>query len=423
MPHSRGSRLSDFTKNGPLLPAEEKLRIAAMRGETCKIGDGTRPTVSTKDNTIRASFLRYLILGGCKECPIHQRGILLKGAYLACSHSIEFGRCLDLQATDIQKDIALFNCHIDGSLILYGASAKTVILSGSSVSRIFGDRINLTGSLFLRHGFEATGNIGLLNAKLSGNLDCSNSAVLGSLISMDFTGATIGGNLLLRGCRAKSSICANNATIGGNVFLNQGFQTHGTIHLPNAHIGGNIFCDGGTFHNKDKAIHANKAVIDGNVILGPVNSAGTFSFQSATIGGDFSANGATLSAKPAIELRGAEIRGAFHWRNVKHAPGLLDLGGASAKTVNMDEKSWQKPASIKLNNFTYKSFDNLEPGANSNYWKRFLEQQPADDLGKKFRPRPYEHLAEVLHSMGYEEEARSIRIRAPATADRLHGKA
>jgi len=481
-PHTRGSRLSDFTKKAPLLPAEEKLREACMRGETCVIDDGTRPNASTNENTIRASFLRYLILGGCEESPLHQRGVHLYGAFIACRNSHDLGKYLDLEAATIPRDIKLVNCWIDGSVSLNGAKTRNVCFDGTTLDELFADGIQCEGNIFLRHNFRANSCVRLLGATLSGSLECTGGSFEDKVVSLAcdrirvkggiflnskfralgavrLVGAKTGGilncidgkfessqlslicddieidgglflsdgfqangvirlpsakvgeNIACRGGHCKSHFYANNATIGGNLFLDKHFQSHGTIHLPNAHIGGNILCDGGTFHNKDKAILANKATIDGNVILGVANAAGTFSFQSAIIGGDFSANGATLSAKPSLELRGAEIKGTFHWRDIKHAPGRLDLGGASAKTVNMDEASWQKPKSIKLNNFTYKSFDNLESGANSNYWKRFLEQQPNDDLGEKFRPRPYEQLAKVLHSMGYEEEARSIRIK------------
>jgi hypothetical protein len=39
-----------------------------------------------------------------------------------------------------------------------------------------------------------------------------------------------------------------------------------------------------------------------------------------------------------------------------------------------------------------------------------LKQQPNEHLGKRFKPRPWEQLASVLDSMGYEEEARDVRI-------------
>lgn len=426
--HSRGSVLDDFLKGNGLSQAETKLLYHCTRGEDCIIGDGTRPESKTDDNEIRASFLRYLILGGCDEAPLHQRGIRLHGAYITCRNNM-----FDLEAANICQEVGLLNCHIDGSLNLLGAISKSIYFDGTSLDEIYADRLTTEGGLFLRNGFQATNTVRLLGANIGGVLTCKNAnfigkenslvcdgiAVKGDVFLSDgfqaastvrLLGANIGSDLTCRDGVFRGDIYAGNAKIGGNIWLDKDFQISGTLSLANAIIGGNIQCTGGTFHSKNSAIHANKATIDGNVILGNCNAAGSFAFQGAKIGGDFSAQGATLSAKNCIQLRNSNIAGTFHWRDVEHAPGMLDLGGASVKTLNMDETSWQKPASIKLNNFTYQGFDALEKGANTNYWKRFLQKQPKADLTDKFRPKPFEHLASVLQGIGFEEEAKGIRI-------------
>ena len=431
--HSRGAKLSDFTKATKefpegLSPAEKKLLHACTRGEECVIGDGTRPTSAARENKLRASFLRYLILGGCDDVPIHRKGIVLVGAFIDCPNDK-----LDLDSTDIKQDINLVNCSLDGSVNLLGAKCQTLSLQGSSIKGLIADRLQTSGGVFLRNGFQAIENVRLLGAKISGDLSCTGGKFNGLPYSLTCDSAEIGGNILLKnrflasgkirlfGVKIKldltcrdgkflDSLSVPNAFIGGNVWLDEGFQIKGTVGFRNAEIGGNIICSGATFHNKDKAIQANKATIKGNVILGNCNSAGGFSFQGADIGGDFSASGATISAKKSIEFRNANIAGTLHWRDIEHAPGMLDLGGATVKTLNMDEESWQKPASIKLNNFTYQGFSDLEEGANSEYWTHFLEQQPKADLTNKFRPMPFEHLANVLQAIGLDEEAKNIRI-------------
>lgn len=431
--HSRGAKLSDFTKPNDefpdgLSPAEQKLLHACTRGEECIIGDGARPTSATRENKIRASFLRYLILGGCDNVPIHQKGIQLIGAFVDCStHK------LDLHSAVIRQDIGIGNCKIDGSIILFDAICKTLNLQNSSIKGLIADRLQAEGSVFLRDGFSASGAVQLNSTKINGELNCSGSKFNGVPNSLSCDGAEIGGCVFLsKGFTASSVvrllgtkikgdlICSNgsflnqiilqNAFVGGNVWFNENFQIKGTVSIPNTEIEGNIFCSGATFHNKERAILANKATIKGNVILGICNSAGGFAFQGAEIGGDFSASGSTISAKKSIEFRNANIAGTLHWRDVEHAPGMLDLGGATVKTLNMDQESWQKPASIKLNNFTYQGFSDLEEGANSEYWKKFLKQQPKADLTNKFRPKPFEHLANILQGIGLDEEAKNIRI-------------
>lgn len=431
--HSRGAKLSDFSKPNTefpegLSPAEQKLLQACTRGEECIIGDGTRPTSATRENKIRASFLRYLILGGCENVPIHRHGIKLVGAFIQCRNSV-----FDLNAVTINQDIILFNCKIDGSILFFNAKCRELSLSGSSVKAIDADGMQSDGSIFLRDGFFVAETVRLLGAKIKGQLNCSGSKFNGIIISLLCDGAEIGGSVFFKeGFTAsgevrlvnakisgdltcnngvfKNNISAPNAFISGNVWLDDNFQIKGTVDFRNAEIGGNIICSGATFHNKERAIQANKATIKGNVILGDCNSAGGFAFQGAEIGGDFSASGVTISAKKSIEFRNANIAGTLHWRDITHAPGMLDLGGASITTLNMDQESWQKPTSIKLNNFTYQGFNDLEEGANTHYWRRFLEQQPNADLTNKFRPKPYEHLANILQSIGFEQEAKGIRI-------------
>jgi len=64
----------------------------------------------------------------------------------------------------------------------------------------------------------------------------------------------------------------------------------------------------------------------------------------------------------------------------------------------------------KLDNFTYSGFSNLPDNCKPAFWIEFLNQQPQDHLAKNFKPRPWEQLASVLDTMGYQEEALELRI-------------
>ncbi len=65
-----GRNLADFPE---LNVAEEKVLAACYKGETCVLGDDL-PARSTPQNSIRAGFLRFLILGGDAATPVHERG-------------------------------------------------------------------------------------------------------------------------------------------------------------------------------------------------------------------------------------------------------------------------------------------------------------------------------------------------------------
>ncbi len=520
----RGSKLEDFE---PLLLAEEKLRQCAARGEDCKVDDfnGKRPEKPTDQNTVRAAFLRYMILGGCEKSPVHARGIRLIGGYVMCRIDGPNGSCLDLEAVTIEYEVSLVNCKIDGSIFLVGSSTKGLMFDGTSTSGIYADNLVSKGGIFLRNGFESSGIVRLVGSKLDSNLECVNGAFNCKEVSLAcdgldtkgdvflhqgfeamgvvrLLGAKIGGNLecddgefkceatslrcdgikingslfLRRGFNALGKVdligtiiegdldCSNGTfnsefdaqsiNVGNNVLLSKVFHAEKSVSFRNATIGGNLICEEGTFGDKDNAFIANRAKIEGNVNFNKANAAGTVALTGSDIGGDFTAQGAFLEGSPALQLRNSKIGGTLFWRSIGFVNALVDFSGASCTTINMDAKSWMRkrpdypdskpkdeaaeeakeetkapqPApngetetvaeetpkpidySTRLSNFTYKGFSELPDNCKAEFWIEWLKQQPEDHLTTRFRPRPWEQLANVLESMGYEEEARDIRI-------------
>ena len=51
------------------------------RGEECGIG-GTFPSDQTDDNRVRGAFLRFLLLGGDEDALVHEKGVMLRGAFI-----------------------------------------------------------------------------------------------------------------------------------------------------------------------------------------------------------------------------------------------------------------------------------------------------------------------------------------------------
>ncbi len=353
----KGSKLEDFL---PLLPAEEKLRQCAANGEVCEVDDffGARPEEASKLNTIRAEFLRYMVIGGCTLSLIHARGVNILGAYVKCNEE------LDLEASDICKDLKLQQCLIDGYLNLAGAKTKNISLNASKVVSIMAERAFLDGSLN----------------------------------------------------------------------LNEGFTSQESVRLSSAAISGNLLCENAKFLESDNSLIINRAKINGDVDLENVIAKGTIALTGTEIGGDFTPQGASLEGTPSLQLRNTKIGGTLVWRSLKHANGEVDFSGASCKNINTDGDSWmrkredyqeknsneEKPISenqpkqidynTKLDNFTYEGFSNLPDNCKPEFWIEFLNQQPQDHLEKNFKPRPWEQLASVLDTMGYQEEALELRI-------------
>lgn len=398
---------------GKLHPAEEMLLDACRRGQECTIGE-VRPEKATKENLIRAGFLRYLILGGCEAAPVHARSVKLGGAFVDCdAENVEQSE-LDLEAIIIPRDISLTNCKIDGGVNLRDASCRSVDFNGSEIVRISASRISVKGSVILSDGLYAHGEVCFTGCEIDGQLCCDNGHFGGGLIGQ---GSVIGNNVLLR----------STATNGDDKFV-----AYGTVNFANATIGGNIHCDKGHFLCKDQAFFANRAYIKGDVSFEDALIVGTVALTGSGIGGSLAFNRTRLNGKPSLQLRGSKIAGTLYWRDLKAVDGDVDLGGASCNTISFDPRSWMrkfegqvsennikaenedtpptKRPSTKIDNFTYNGINNPPDKADGKFWIEWLKVQPEDHLEKKFRPKPWTHLAGVLVSMGYEGEAKKVLV-------------
>ena len=481
---SHRSKLEHFWLDGEvgrLHPAEQKLLDCVAKGDVCEIAM-ERPVAATRENIIRSSFLRFLILGGDEQTPVHERGIQVSGGFIDCNGTSDE---IDLRGAVVNFSLQFWNSKINGDLMLGGASTKTIDLQGCEVDRIVGDtvlvngnlllrykfsakgkvsfsgakitgifdcenatfsaadsalycdRIETTGSVFLRRGFHALGTVRFIGAKIGGSFSCADAVFSASDVALNigriqtsgdvflrhgFTAigsvsmknAKIGGALVCSDCffsAEKNALVASSVEIAGNLSLNNSLQASGEVDFRNAHIGGNVYCNNAIFSCKNQSLVFNRATINGMVLLGKgLMAAGQISFAGAKIGRDFSVQGVSLEGNPSLQLRNAEIRGTLTWRGIKYAHGQLDLTGVSCRDFSFDEYSWKKPKEIKLTDFAYKSFTELPLGADGDFWREWLEKQPNSHLQTKFRPKPYEYLADILSDMGNEEESRAVRI-------------
>jgi len=402
-----GNTLEEFL---PLLPAEEAFRQCAAAGEVFEPEDyeGRQPEKTTMKNTIRAEFLRYMILGGCERSPVHPSGIGIEGCLIDCSK--ETG--LFLVSTTIPNVLRFTNCNFcDGPINLNHALSNGIFFERCKIYSFHADGLNVGGALHFSNGTQITGRASLVGSKIGVELSCRRGVFH---LGLD----------------------AQNVTINGNLLLDEKFITYKPVSFRNARIGGNLVCKGGKFLDPNTAISANRAKIDGNVDLENMEALGTIALTGSEIGGDFQPQNAQLSGSPALQLRNTKIGGTLHWRGIGYVNGEVDLSGATCNTLNTGNTSWmrkdeayskRKPKAeqetqegdqpkkadqrfVKLDNFRYQGFTNLPEIVDSDYWIEWLKQQPSEHLRKKFKPRPWEQLAGVLDSMGYEVEARDIRI-------------
>ena len=110
------------------------------------------------------------------------------------------------------------------------------------------DRAKITGSVFLRDKFNATGAVRLPGAIIDGTLDCSGG---------EFTNSD------------DYALIFDGAKITGDVFLNDEFSAHGAVRLRGATVGGSLDCRGGLFAQPDgDALEFDNTQVTGSVFLG-----------------------------------------------------------------------------------------------------------------------------------------------------------
>ena len=129
-PKSTGRTLAEFR---PLLLAEQLLLDCCGDGTAARCADSSsnpakRPDKPTDRNTIRGSFIRFMLLGGDENTALHENGIQLIGAYVQgeliadyCDirfrvhiQATTFSSNLQFHSTRFSQNVSLINCGMQG---------------------------------------------------------------------------------------------------------------------------------------------------------------------------------------------------------------------------------------------------------------------------------------------------------------------
>ncbi|MCF7964111.1 MAG: hypothetical protein K9L79_01085 [Methylobacter tundripaludum] len=393
-PHGRA--LADF---GQLNLAEQKLLDACRSGETADISEH-RPERPDVLNTVHASFLRFLALGGDEHAPVHENGVSLQGVWVEGE--------LNLVSAILPHSLGLVNCHLSTINLRYSKVHGFVAFQGCYVDSFDGDCMVCGGDVFLNEGFTAASTVRLANAQIRGSLDCSNAVFNDDRSGDDLIGALV----------------CNNAVIG-KVFLNTGFSANGTVSLSGAQIGSDLLCSGGRFDGKgEDALLCTGTVIKGFVSLTKgFTSTGMVCLSGAQIGSYLNCSGATFDSTSntspgytnglALRAETMTVDGILFFSNLKAVKGAISLMSSKVGSLQDDTWSWLK-GELMLDGFVY---DKLAGSAPTDAKNRlaWLDKQPAShsglaDNGINFRPQPWKQLQRVLYDMGHMKDMRLVAI-------------
>ncbi len=410
---------------------------------------------------IRASFLRFLSLGGDDAAPVHERRLEVHGAYA--------GEDLDLSGCTIPLPLLFCRCYFDRRILLRDAVTRSLNFQASRVQSIDAEGAHIRGAASLLSGFQA-GEVWFPYAAIEGRLSCQGSTFGSAGASaINFTGAQITGNADLSdgflgqgevsfgGARIGGDLnCAggvfrnrtedglgaalgcDNAGISGNVSLADRFRADGLVSFSGARIGGALNCRNGTFRNRTqdgtgRALNFELTGIeDGVCLCDGFVAEGEVRFKGAHIKANFQCNGGRFDnsalrkndgiarAATAINLRGATIDGMLWLEplsgNIEIA-GSVNVLGCHAHELVDHPRLWvykdvvaagsdKIPAFIYLDGFTYGHL--VRGHHDTSKRKRWLDQQLPKHLGLEFRAQPFEQLIKVYREMGHEGHARAI---------------
>ncbi len=348
----KGRALTDFEN---LSDAEKKLIDCAVRGEICELGN-TVPEAPTPKNLIRPELIRFLALGGDDEAPVHEKGVLLRGAWIGAATG-EDPCGLDLGGARLTSRLGLISCNFPSRLTFQDAHATSLSLKGSVFHSLFADRLHVDGGLFLR-SVHAKGPVILSGAEIGGNLDCSGGRFEGGPSRN----------------KDRVALACDGAKIGGSVFLDEylhqttklrcPFHAIGEVRLRGVTVGSDLYCIGAVFHNQSGA---------------------------------------------ALICEGARIGGGLFFREGVSAKGRISFAHSKVAALADDLTCWPDQ-SLDLEGFRYERIDSSS-SLDAHSRIAWLNKQVSLRLvGENFSIQPWIHLAKVLREQGHFREAAEVDI-------------
>ncbi|PQO22550.1 hypothetical protein C2I36_12390 [Rhodobacteraceae bacterium WD3A24] len=419
---------------------ERQLIDACKAGEMCVLGDGTRPEGPDPARTIRAGILRYLILGGCDACRVHEHGLRLVGAYIPDALTLDFARA--------NGPTLVGDSRVAQPISARQSSFRALNLSGSHCPGLNAQGAQVDGDVFLRTGptdtpFHATGEVRLPGARIGGQLGCGGrienaggdalnaqrAEVSGGVFLQDdfhamgevsLSGARIGGQLDCEGGHfeneGRDALNAQGAKVAGDVFLRSGFHAAGEVSLSGARISGQLVCSSGRFENADgHALNAQVAEVTGGTFLSDdFHATGAVSLSGARIGTQLSCQRGRFddAGGDALIAQKMRVEGSFIWRGVLVERGRVNLDGAHVSEMVDDLNSWPKGTGrLILDGFTYDRITGDQSDSGFTDAKRRLGWLEGGTVWKgEFFPQAYTQCAKVLREMGHDRDARDILV-------------
>ena len=280
-----------------------------------------KPTQLSKTANIRGELIRFLCGNEDAQDFIDPCGIVIEGGIITGETVSSYGDepALLLSSLEIPFPLIFHKCTLPLWILLQGAEIPFLDLDGCKVNSIAADVLKIRGDLHMRNGFGSNGNLNFSGATIGGDLDLT-GAILNLPVKKPLDPRRRNATLSAEGIHVSGDIrmtdyldltlaekaspitpapSGTNSPALSTPAPNPGsgvlhFQSTGTIDLDGAHIDGEITCDGGKFGDDSSgdtelhdALTLRHAFIGGDVLMGRGFIAqGAVRLPGAIIGGD-----------------------------------------------------------------------------------------------------------------------------------------
>jgi len=332
----RGDRLVQLARDH-FDPQTSDAEVEVLRA-SASVVDPPWPKENTERQAIRPEFLRWLATDPDAAACIAPKGI--RAFYVTIPGGLDF------YGYRITLPLTFWLSKIEGDINLQSAETFDVFVLNSEVDgTIYGDRVNVKGSLILRASL-ISGGLCLLGAQIKGDIDCSSMELV---LKTDSKTGTSKGN----------AFTADSASVDGNVFLSDQFHCNGPISLRCARIKGNLNCSGATLVSPPAveiagAIDAQATISQGdrNQSTGATDS-GNDSLRFALNADNARVDGDVLfsdgfNSSDRISLFSAQIGGQLLFRNAQVGTETKDEANQNAKSGDAKSGTRSEPRKIIL---------------------------------------------------------------------------
>jgi hypothetical protein len=296
-----------------------------------------------------------------------------------------------------QGFVTLRGAQIAGQLICNGARFENSppLEAQVSMPALDASLAKIASGVFLGHQFRAEGEVRMQATQIGAVLDCDGGAFHNPPRS----------NLNASG----KALTADGMRVNGRVAMGLGFRADGEIFIIGAQIGGDLDCGGGEFINPPvvnatfggRALSAHRITVGGNIFIRDgFLSAGEVSFQGASIQGNLEATSAKFVGE--LNLESATVKGAVMLSTIAEPKNLsLTLTNATVGALADDAVSWPQEGRLLLDGCVYERFSGPAPKDFRTRLNWLARQTP-------FLPHPYRQVAKVLREEG--EAAGSVVV-------------